>query len=139
MQIVTGQHHSELDMDRAEFWNSIAFYNYVQEPLDDVRVRPTKEMWEMAREPFKEVLELLKPTHLLVLGGGLWDNLPLEDGRGPDLVVGDEIRETCIYSYQGGHLIATWVYHPSSPNGASAEKSHPFVKKLLDLEIESRR
>lgn len=40
MQLVTGSHHSQVD--RTDFWNDVAFYNYVQEPAGNgPRKRPT--------------------------------------------------------------------------------------------------
>jgi hypothetical protein len=82
------------DEDRRQFWDSVAFYNYVQEYAGE---RPdgnvTSEMWEKAKEPFLEVVEQLEPDALLVLGKQLGDHLP-------DL--GEFDFETCV------------VTHPSS-------------------------
>jgi hypothetical protein len=64
--------------DRAEFWERVAFYNYVQSfPGPRARWRPTPEMWEAAREPFLETLAEVKPQVLLVLGQELSRKLPV--------------------------------------------------------------
>lgn len=65
------------DEKRRQFWDSVAFYNYIQEyagetPDGDV----TNEMWERAKEPFLDVIEQLNPDALLVLGKQLGSNLP---------------------------------------------------------------
>jgi hypothetical protein len=63
--------------ERKEFWESVAFYNYVQEFVGDKsRIRPTKEMWQSAKKPFCEILEELKPQLIVVLGKELNKNLP---------------------------------------------------------------
>jgi hypothetical protein len=38
--------------DRAEIWNRISFYNYIQWWMPSGRTKPTQCMWEEAREPF---------------------------------------------------------------------------------------
>lgn len=132
MQIVTGKHHSEID--RVAFWNDVGFYNYVQESVGEgARIRPTTQMWENAQTPFWQTLRELTPTHLLVLGKGLWTNLPSEGASGPDIHVGREARETWVYSIDTHRVLATWVYHPSSVRGSSAERSHPYVREFLRL------
>lgn len=135
MQIVSGKHNSELN--RFEFWNNVAFYNFIQEPVgDDARVRPTIKMWEKAQQPFKQVLDKLKPTHMLVLGKELWENLPNEGKQGPLLKIPKcENRDTWIYPCKDGEVLATWVYHPSSGKGASYSLSYPYVKELLNIEL----
>lgn len=63
--------------ERVEAWKHVAFYNYVQEIVGDAaRISPTREMWKSAYEPFVEVVKRLKPDVVLVLGVGLWNNMP---------------------------------------------------------------
>jgi hypothetical protein len=60
----------------ADFWHSIAFYNYIQEKVGTApRERPTKEMWPRWKSTFLLVLEKLNPDRVLVLGRELWSNL----------------------------------------------------------------
>jgi len=132
MQIVTGKHNSEID--RKEFWDNVAFYNYIQEPVGDgPRERPTEEMWANAKAPFMEVLGQLRPSHLLVLGGQLWENLPSEGRRGPDIEGPVGGRDTWLYSCDDSEVFATWVYHPSSIKGASSRNSSPYVEQFLRI------
>ena len=65
-------------MDKAEFWNQVGFYNYVQSFLSAARVRPTKADWfsKDSAIAFQEVLDDLSPDRILVLGKGLWSALP---------------------------------------------------------------
>jgi hypothetical protein len=58
--------------DKAEFWNSVAFYNFVQESVGDgPRDRPSEDMWKQAQQPFVQVMKDLSPNIVVVLGGHL--------------------------------------------------------------------
>jgi len=39
-----------------ELWHSVAFYNYIQEPLIASRRKPEKWMWQNSKESFKNVV-----------------------------------------------------------------------------------
>lgn len=63
--------------ERKETWKHIAFYNYIQEFVGkDARIAPTAEMWKAAYAPFLEVVKILKPDVILVLGNRLRDTMP---------------------------------------------------------------
>lgn len=65
------------DSDRAEIWDHVAFYNYVQETVGDYRDRrPTPAMWGAAAAPLLELLAQLKPQLLVVVGRELHNHLP---------------------------------------------------------------
>ncbi len=65
------------DEDKAEAWEHVAFYNYVQELVGpDPRKPPTSEQWAAAQPPFREVVESLRPQIVLVLGIALGRQLP---------------------------------------------------------------
>lgn len=78
-QVVTGRDLWKLD--RSDFWNSVAFYNYVQEPVLEARCRPTSQMFAAGRQAFVEILSSLQPTHVLALGIELWRHMPEFDER----------------------------------------------------------
>ena len=61
-------------------WNSLSFYNYVQDLLPAARHRPTPAMWENASKPFADILNMLKPDVVLIAGRQLsWHVPPLPD------------------------------------------------------------
>ena len=64
------------------FWHSIAFFNYVLGMPNDSRMPPTSEMWKSARLSFRRRLHEPEPppTHVIVCGYRLWDNLPGDEG-----------------------------------------------------------
>ena len=58
--------------EKAEFWNKVAFYNYIQEVVGkEPRDRPNEAMWERAKQPFLQVIDSLSPDIVVVLGAHL--------------------------------------------------------------------
>ena len=97
------------DEQRSDFWEHVAFYNFVQSLVGTgPRERPTQEMWAAAKAPFLSTVSELKPQVLVVLGFELADNLP---------VLPSEVR-VCT------------VQHPSS-NGFSYEQWQPEILAAL--------
>jgi hypothetical protein len=124
MQVVDGRKHWEID--RNLFWSQIAFYNYIQEPVAETPgVAPSIGMWKKAEEPFFQVLEILRPTHVLVLSKRLWENMTSRSDPGSKLRLATEERDTRLFPYENGIAKATWLPHPSY--GFSAERWHPWV------------
>lgn len=67
------------DMGKAEFWASVAFYNYLQSFAGEkARIRPKAEQWDelASQHAFQEVLDKLRPDRILVLGKSTWACLP---------------------------------------------------------------
>lgn len=127
MQVVSGRPHWEID--RAEFWGRVAFYNYVQQPVSETAgVAPTSEMFAASKAAFFSVLDGLRPKTILVLSKRLWENLPPEGGPSQEIQGGDVSRETWVYPFSGGKALATWLPHPSY--GFSWRRWHPLVLAL---------
>jgi hypothetical protein len=66
-------------MTKAEFWDSVAFYNYLQTFAGPVaRHRPKEEQWadDNSAKAFQSVLDSIQPDRILVLGKDTWTNLP---------------------------------------------------------------
>ena len=61
---------------RQDFWERVAFYNYIQWWLSAARSRPSEQNWIDALAPFLDVLAELRPDVLLVLGNELASRLP---------------------------------------------------------------
>jgi len=128
MQVVAGAPKHEID--RSEFWNSVALYNYVQGSAGPTAGQaPPKELWASSEQAFFSVLERLQPERVLVLSRRLWRNMSSQGASGAELVVGGTAHETWIYDYRGGTAIASWVPHPSY--GFSWRRWHPVVAALL--------
>ena len=113
--------------DRERIWNSVAFYNYVQECLPDARISPTDEQFEESEDAFFEVLDYLEPDVVLVWGSRLWDSMPSANYE-----CGDDCEyDGCSYSSgtyttpSGLEVPCYEMQHPST--GFSWEWWHGFL------------
>lgn len=62
---------------RRDFWNRVAFYNYVQQIVGTgPGVPPSDSMWKDAQKPFVETLQELRPHMVLILGQRLSEHVP---------------------------------------------------------------
>ena len=76
------------DAERADVWEHVAFYNYIQSYVgESSRIRPTEDMWLSAQKPFLAVIKELKQEVVLVLGFSLWSRLSLLALEGPEFCV----------------------------------------------------
>ena len=135
--------------ERRSFYNSVAFYNFIRDVLERPRVPPTKEQWECGCKVFPSCLDLLKPSHVVVFGFRLWNNMDHE-GFSRDFQLEQDllcyfpekyqrkVREhpgewIGRYSHSGGESLVMWVRHASAP-GFNAEHWHPVLQWFLQLE-----
>lgn len=97
------------------FWDSVAFYNYVQEPAGGgPRICPANQSWEISATPFQEVLDEIKPEFIIALGYRLWGRLPdLKGQAGPEISRAPQPK-TWIYPHTGGSAYVFNIQHPSS-------------------------
>jgi uracil-DNA glycosylase len=118
-------------VDSQAFWHTVAFYNYIQCVVGGgARIPPTKEMWTKARPPFSQVLKMLAPHAILVLGKRLWNKLP--EGTSTTLFVDGQSWPARTYGVADGvNAVATFINHPAS-RGFSAKRWTPIVAALLD-------
>jgi hypothetical protein len=119
------------ELGRLEFWNSVAFYNYVQEPVPGPRQAPTHEMFARSEPGFFEVVSALRPSHILALGYRLWGQMPPFESECDALYVGGK-RADCGYYGSTNRVhraLALAIYHPSA--GFSAAQWHPLITKFL--------
>lgn len=115
--------HDQLDPDN--FWQTVAFYNFVRDSMQKAMMRPTPLQFRQSFTAFNEVVCHLKPTVVLVLGIGLWDILPGErDGwtKGPERAVSMptsprkfSLWTGCCHHGSQRHVFSCFpVAHPSS-------------------------
>ena len=129
MQAVAGSDKTEID--RMDFWQSVALYNFIQEFVGPgPRIPPSPEAWRSARPAFEAVLKTLRPQVLLVLSMRLWNNLPCFGREGPTLQVGKLSCESWLYPLpESSEVLATSINHPS--RFFSWKKWHPVVAASL--------
>ena len=98
------------DSERIEFWERVAFYNYVQSLTGPApRYRPTERMWEDAAPIFLHTVRELEPHVVVMLGLELHDRAP---------AVSPPVR-------------VCGVQHPSSAGFTYAEWQ-PLVKAVIE-------
>lgn len=125
---------SDGKIDRECFWNTVAFYNYVQRIVSGkARVAPSSRQWSEAHAVLPEVLDALKPDYVLVTGKRLWENLP-------DWPYGNKLKhagkpwDLCEGRLQSGRtFLSTFIYHPSSGGYfGAAQQWRGLIRQLFN-------
>ncbi|MCX9070647.1 hypothetical protein [Citrobacter portucalensis] len=74
--VLRGRTDWPTEEERRETWQHVAFYNFVQDFVGaESRIAPTRPMWRAAQAPFQEIVRILEPDVILVLGSRLWNNV----------------------------------------------------------------
>lgn len=120
-RIVFGKEES---IGPAGFWQDVAFYNFVQSLVaDESRIRPTQEMWHESVPAFVEIVSVLKPSRILVLGKENWANLVRHIENAPLDSFSSRLNVGAT------ETIAGYINHPSS--SLSYATWQPVAHKLL--------
>ena len=129
-QANTGKSYAEID--RREFWNSVALYNYVQAiGVRYSRQKPADVLFRQSEAAFFQVLDQLRPTHVLALGYRLWERLPALEDEALSFVCHGGRHQYGRYRRVWGTILATAIHHPSS--GFSAPQWYPVICKFLRM------
>jgi hypothetical protein len=70
--------------DRAALWEDVVFYNFVQEFVPGPGDRPTHDAWRAAARALPEVVDVVRPDAIIVLGKAMQAWLPPLSG---DIVI----------------------------------------------------
>ena len=108
--------HETNQDERIKIWNSLIFYNYLQEPMSDVRFAGTRAQYKAAEPALFAVLEKYAPEYMIVWGTRLWDYIPTDKWCGTKTM---NIESSSVL--YGEYLLdknktvtAIRVYHPSA-------------------------
>lgn len=117
--------------EKEKVWNSVAFYNYVQHPIDKARKAPTAEEFASSEKLFFEILEELKPDCAIVWGKRLYSNLPNKGAQQSDIVLANgDMIETWGYKLSNGKIVKFLpIYHPSA--GFAWDYWHEAIDLLI--------
>lgn len=63
------------------FWESVAFYNFVQYPTHESRQSPSPMHFTNSIDAFNEVLKSLDPDFIIFWGHRLWNNFPKQNHK----------------------------------------------------------
>jgi hypothetical protein len=107
-----------ISQDQAfKFWDSVAYYHYLQSVQDVATRAEHDEVWSNCKRAFQLVLEELQPQVVLVMNSGVWDELPLEQGTKFEVQQRKtgrfSMRETKTLHYTGGIAIAYFLGGPA--------------------------
>ena len=95
---------------RSNFWEHVAFYNYVQDIVGQHgRISPTTKMWKAAERPFLDMIDSLRPDVVIVLGSMLGE---------------------CVSALSDDTKVA-YLYHPSSSR-FNYEAAIPAIRKAIN-------
>lgn len=108
----------------ADFWSQLAFYNYLRSfKGDGPQGNTTRAEIDGSKSPFIEVVSVLKPALVIVIGKTLWDRwLP------NDLAIGEEFAgqsvdlqgiDRCLWRYKllEYSFFCGYLTHPSAGGG----------------------
>lgn len=123
-------------IDRMETFRPVAFYNYVGKVMPQARVAPSREDFTRSEAAFREVIELLRPTHIAACGSRLWNAMPQfdpPDRDGYHLALGDENFHVGRYRTVSAAPIAMCIRHPQS--GFNGRTWHPRLQAFLSTRV----
>lgn len=119
--------------EKEKWWNRVSFYNYVQVPIETARQSPTAEEFKNSEKAFFEVLEELRPTHIIVWGKRLYNALPNKGEELDPIEMSDKTKiNRWEYALNDGSKIKLLeIYHPSSGFSTTywGEAMSRFLKK----------
>ena len=113
------------------FWDSVMFYNYVQNAMRRSRIAPKNDYYENSKEAFFEVLKEYKPDLIIIWGKRLEGKLPNENKTDADIQTSNIPGKIFYYETEGKKIPAYAIYHPSSP--AFSYKSHAHLRCFLQI------
>lgn len=103
-------------MERRKIWQSVLFFNYLQEAMGGPREAGAPPQYDRGSRAFFEVIDKYQPQYIIVWGSRLWSYLP-GDGRwraGRPIVIDGYTVSTGSYSLiGGGETKVMAVNHPS--------------------------
>lgn len=119
-----------------EFWQSVAFMNFIKKGLSGPRIAPTNAMWTESGHDLGAVLTANRPALLLVLGYRMWDQWaaspPLPFEAGPTVAGAGKPLTRCFDVADGAHrVLAYGMKHPSA--GFSWRSEHPALARAIAL------
>ncbi|MYJ51687.1 MAG: hypothetical protein F4093_03290 [Gammaproteobacteria bacterium] len=133
--------------DRTDFYNAIAFYNFIQDMVPNPNTRPIDEMFECGTKSFLSCLDSVQPTHIVVFGFTVWDYLPEEGFSSCSKLEQDILKHLpSKYRHNEGHFDRGWIgqYEYSggtalvmkcrhASRGFSPKQWHPAIRWFLQI------
>ena len=123
----------------ADFWQAVAFSNYVQSGVEGgPGVRPTAAQWDQARLALQELIAELQPERIICLGYDLWQHLPPRDGQGEDLERNGRRLVVEWFDLSDGQK--TFVTFTAHPRGSDFDRAmEPVLDAFIRQHFEGRQ
>lgn len=103
------------DFNPARFWHSVAFMNFVQEPVPTNKDRPTTDMIQKSIPNFLKTLDDLEPDKVLLFSDCCWDELPAFTNGPKGQLTDSEDDYSAFGCYDGKKQIyVMYARHPMS-------------------------
>lgn len=121
--------------ESANAWRRVAFANAVQTFMDGTRRSPSKEQYTQAGVAVREMVDVLQPDVVLMLGARLWKNIPSDlgaFGEEAPLAAKPTNREVWLIPTRKGHARVSWIYHPST-HIETLSSAIGVLDQLIDL------
>jgi len=116
------------DNERKWFWNSISFYNYIQEIVnDEPGGKRSKNQWINSIRSFYETIEKLRPELIFVFSIAVGNNLPRTNAKNID-IHGLKAIEYVFMDGSKAHLAV--LTHPSG--GLLYQEAHNTIKLMTE-------
>ena len=134
------------EFDTETFWNLTSFYNFVQRPMEDKKVRPKDDDFYNGWLTFFETIKILKPKTCLFIGVKASNSLKRQI-RGSDfelvspieydkIIDGAYPRRATIKNADGPSIELIFIQHTSSPFFISWSKWNDYIKSKLSRQLD---
>lgn len=95
------------------FWDAVSFYNYLPTMLTAPKDRPSTEGWSKAREPFQEIIQVLRPQVVLFVCKRVFLAVAAGAVPAPPLATNAGTRDAIWLKHVDGGALGSYVLHPS--------------------------
>lgn len=120
--------------ESANAWRRVAFANAVQTFMDGTRRSPSKAQYAQAGLAVREMVDVLQPHVVLILGARLWKSIPSDLGEyshEAPLTAEPRNRDVWLIPTAEGHARVSWIFHPSTYR-ESVQNAIAVLDQLID-------
>jgi hypothetical protein len=130
-----------------KFWNSVCFYNFIQEEMNTIKNRPSHSQYVKSWTPFLNVIEILNPTICVFAGSSSADRLQkgimnsnyrLKEGKiETHKMIGKTAKKTAtLLDCNGNEIKLVFIKHPSRISNNDLSEWNRFLKEQITSELE---
>jgi hypothetical protein len=128
-----------------KFWQRTAFANFIQTDMGEPGTRKKQGEWLGGQSAFRQYLRELRPHFVLVVGFGLYDNLPSHDRQVHNFATEEpssgktaRTRPCLVYQTGHGYTFVCAIPH-TSVRGFKPEIWRRWVKASIEEAVKLHR